>query len=161
MNQQIFFQDTTPDDIPMILQMESDQDNSAFIFPNTEAQHLELIQDSDIKHCLIKTKEGLTVGFVIIAGLDNNNRSVEFRRIVIHQKGKGYGRLAIQEIKRLCFEELNCHRLWLDVLEINSRARNLYQSEGFKEEGMLRDGILKDDKFLNLIIMSMLENEYN
>ena len=45
--------------------------------------------------------------------------------------------MAIKEIKRYCIEELKCHRFWLDVLENNQRARYLYQSKGFKEEGML------------------------
>lgn len=94
---------------------------------------------------------------MILAGLTNENKSIEFKRIVISKKGKGYGRKALNKIKHYCFYKLHCHRLWLDVLETNERARYLYQSEGFKEEGVLRDCIFKDGNYKNLVIMSLLE----
>jgi RimJ/RimL family protein N-acetyltransferase len=68
--------------------------------------------------------------------------------------------MALKEIKHYCFEQLNCHRLWLDVFENNNRARHLYHSENFVEEGKLRDCILVGDEFKSLILMSILEIEY-
>lgn len=131
-----------------------------FIFPNTKEEHFKLIGDPNIEHLLLKDKSNNLIGFVILAGVLNQNKSIEFRRIVIDKKGKGYGRRAIIEMKKYCFEELHCHRLWLDVLETNERARHLYLSEGFIEEGKLRDCILKGDEYISLIIMSILADEY-
>jgi RimJ/RimL family protein N-acetyltransferase len=48
------------------------------------------------------------------------------------------------------FDELGAHRLWLDVFEHNARARHVYRSMGFAEEGV--DG--------SLVVMSMGEDEY-
>ncbi|WP_074406441.1 MULTISPECIES: GNAT family N-acetyltransferase [Aquimarina] len=147
-------------DIETVVSIEADTENSQFILPNSREEHLHLITDSDIEHLILKSENNITIGFVILAGLQNNNRSIEFRRIVINSKGRGYGRMAIKELKQYCFKKLDCHRLWLDVFETNERARYLYQSEGFKEEGILRDSIWVNGEFKNLIIMSMLENEY-
>ena len=56
------------------------------------------------------------------------------------QKSKeGYGREAIRLVKKLCFEELSLHRLWLDVFTTNVNAIRLYESEGFQYEGELRE----------------------
>ena len=151
---------TQKSDISTIVSMEQDSENSQFIFPNSADEHINLLLDENIEHLLLKSENNETIGFVILAGLRDKNRSIEFRRIVINQKGKGFGRKAIQEIKRFCFKEMKCHRLWLDVLENNERAVHLYQSEGFKEEGKLRESILIDNKFIGLIIMSILEREY-
>lgn len=152
---------TRKSDIDAIVSMENDRENSQFILPNSKEEHYDLIANKNIEHLVLKSNDNEIIGFVILAGLENKNRSIEFRRIVINQKNKGFGRKAIKEIKHFCFEKLDCHRLWLDVLENNASARHLYQSEGFKEEGKLRDCMLIKGKFINLVIMSILENEYN
>lgn len=150
---------TKVSDIETIVSIESEEENLQFIFPNSKKEHHNLILDENIEHLLLKSEDNQLIGFAILAGLNNKNKSIEFRRIVIKEKGKGYGRMAIKELKKYSFNNLNCHRLWLDVLETNKRARNLYKSEGFKEEGKLRDCILVKNRFINLIIMSILENE--
>ncbi len=143
---------TQESDIDNIISMEKDSENLQFILPNSREEHKSLIKDENIEHLLLKSENNKIIGFVILAGLKEKSRNIEFRRIIISEKGKGFGRLAIIKIKLYCFEKLNCHRLWLDVLESNERARHLYQAEGFKDEGKLIDE--------NLIIMSILENEY-
>lgn len=158
--QQIFLYKTVESDIDTIVSMESEVENSMFIIPNTKEEHHQLLNDENIEHLLLKSENDELIGFAILAGIENRHNNIEFRRIVIKTKGKGYGRDAIREITTYCFEILKCHRLWLDVLESNSRARHLYHSEGFKEEGKLRNCVLIRDKYLNLIVMSMLENEY-
>ena len=129
-------QKTREADIPDVLSMENNIENAQFIFPNSKEEHIDLIHDDNVEHLLLSLKNK-TIGFVILAGLNDKNRNIEFRRIVVKEKGKGFGRMAIQKLKQYSFEVLNCHRLWLDVLENNKRARHLYQSEGFKEEGKL------------------------
>lgn len=100
---------------------------------------------------LEKVEDGEAVGYVILANL---HKSVELRRIVVAEKGRGYGRAAVRQIKRLVFEELGAPRPWLDVKENNSRARHIYTSEGFTIEGTSRECLEP------LVIMSILEREY-
>ena len=71
-------------------------------------------------------------------GILRHFQSLEFRRIVITDKGKGYGRESLRLIKKMAFEELSAHRLWLDVKDHNLRARHVYEAEGFMVEGVLR-----------------------
>jgi len=151
---------TQESDLDTVLALENNSENSQFIFGNSKEEHLNLLKNADIDHLMLKSENNDTLGFVILAGLKNKNRSIEFRRIVIKDKGKGFGRLAIKELKQHCFEKLKCHRLWLDVFETNERARYLYQSEGFVEEGKLRDCILSDNEYKSLVVMSILESEY-
>jgi RimJ/RimL family protein N-acetyltransferase len=42
----------------------------------------------------------------------------------------------------------------------NVRAQALYRSEGFVEEGRLRDSVRTDDGYDSLIVMSVLADEY-
>lgn len=153
---------TQESDLDSIVSIESQSENSGFILTNTKKEHLAMLQDKNIDHLVLTLAEvGKKIaGFIILAGLNDRNKSIEFRRIVIIEKGKGLGRLAIRKIKEYVFEKKKCNRLWLDVLESNSRARHLYLSEGFVEEGKLREAIMTDGGSASLIVMSILKNEY-
>jgi RimJ/RimL family protein N-acetyltransferase len=82
-------------------------------------------------------------------------------RIVVTDKGKGYGRAAVDAIKRYTFDTLSAHRLWLDVKEHNTRARAVYEKEDFRYEGTLRECLKGPAGFESLVVMSMLEQEYH
>jgi len=152
---------TKPIDISEIVAIEVNLENSKFITPNTTEEHLRLLKDDDIMHLVIKSESSDILGFIILAGLTNNHKSIEFRRIVIRDKGKGLGRKAVRYIKTYAFETLQCNRLWLDVLKKNTRAKSLYLSEGFKEEGVLREALLTQEGFQDLVLMSILKKDFN
>lgn len=141
-NSQIGLKETLPEGIVLISEMEKQEENLRFITPYDKKRHLEVIVNKDEEHLTAWDKKtGKIVGFVILAGLQNPNLSLEFRRIVIQEKRKGIGKQCLQLIKKYCFNNLKFHRLWLDVFEDNARAIHLYRSEGFIEEGKLRDVI--------------------
>ncbi len=147
-------------DLDFVLHAEQSPENRAFVTGWTRDQHREAANSNDQRHLIIENEEGRSVGYVLLADLTNKNQSVEFRRIVVTDKGKGYGREAFQLIKEIAFNELRAHRLWLDVKEHNIRARHVYESEGFVVEGILRECVKTDDKYESMVIMSMLTNEY-
>ena len=60
----------------------------------------------------------------------------------------------------MAFRDLGAHRFWLDVKSLNHRALALYRSEGFVEEGRLRDSVKTSDGYDSLVVMSMLAAEY-
>ena len=101
------------------------------------------------------------MGYLILAGLENANLSIELRRIVVTDKSKGYGKEALRLIKKLAFEQLKAHRLWLDVKGHNLRAKHIYEFEGFVVEGVLRECVKIEETFESLVVMSMLCSEYH
>jgi RimJ/RimL family protein N-acetyltransferase len=60
----------------------------------------------------------------------------------------------------MAFEIFHAHRLWLDVKEHNKIARNLYEKQGFTLEGIFRDYVIYENKYENVVLMSILEEEY-
>ncbi|TAE21626.1 MAG: N-acetyltransferase [Candidatus Kapaibacterium sp.] len=160
-NSQLGITETLASDIERICDIEKQHENNQFITPYSKDRHLQVLNGKDEQHLSVWDKESNElIGFIILAGLENSNLSLEFRRIVIQSKGKGLGRQCLQLVKRYCFENLRFHRLWLDVFEDNSRAIHLYKSEQFVEEGKLRDVIKQGDRFRTLIVLSILENEF-
>lgn len=147
-------------DLNYVLSVEHNKDNALYLIPWTKEEHSYLIQQTHIRHMIIQTHQNEPVGYIIMAGIDNPNRSLELRRIAIEKKGSGYGRQVLQIIKKWAFLSQKSHRLWLDVKDFNTRARHLYSSEGFVTEAILRDCIKTGDHYESLVLMSILEYEY-
>ena len=74
--------------------------------------------------------------------------------------GKGYGTEALDLIIYYAFNELNFHRLGINVLSYNERAIALYERTGFQREGVMREFGMRDGKRYDLIFYGMLRNEW-
>lgn len=152
---------TTENDLQYVLSAQADEDSRPFVTAWPEEKHRAALDEANIEHLIVESKpNNQRIGFVILAGLESEHRNIEFMRIVITEKGKGYGKVAVQAIKRHAFETLAAHRLWLDVKEHNMRARTLYEKQGFRYEGTLRECLKVPEGFESLVVMSLLEQEY-
>jgi diamine N-acetyltransferase len=148
-----------PNDIEFILTQESRGDFKDLILSWSREEHSSNLHSIDKRYFMIEDASGATSGYAILSGLNSPNRSIELTRIAIAEPGLGYGKLALNIIIKKVFEEYKAHRFWLDVFEHNQRARHVYQSVGFQEEGVLREAIRQGNKYSSLVIMSILENE--
>ena len=152
---------TTDNDLEFVFRVERDNENAPFVLQWSHERHLSAIYSEDTAHLVVEARGGRRLlGYVILSGLTDPAHSIEFVRIVIAEKGKGYGRETVHLIKRLAFEDLAAHRLWLDVMEHNTRAQRLYESHGFVFEGTLRDATRVGNQFYSLHVLSMLEDEH-
>jgi RimJ/RimL family protein N-acetyltransferase len=156
----IFIRKTKIDDIDFVIKSETDSENAQYVGQWSCNEHIKALENPDLLHLIIESSNGEKIGYIIIAGIENKNKSIEFRRIVVTEKGKGYGKEAVRLVKKLAFEKLRSHRLWLDVREKNNRAQYVYRSQGFKDEGKLRESIIYNGNYESLIVMSILETEY-
>lgn len=151
---------TQKSDLDFVIKVENETENAQYIGNWSKEQHLDSLKNPDILHLIVEdNKTNSSIGYIIMAGLENQNHNVEFKRFVICKKGEGFGKETLGLIKKYSFDELNAHRLWLDVRYKNKRAQNVYKSQGFKEEGILRECIFYNGSYESLIVMSILENE--
>ncbi|PZR51578.1 N-acetyltransferase [Xylanimonas oleitrophica] len=111
------------------------------------------------------------IGEISLNEIDDVARSANLRlQMLPDYRGRGYGREAIWEVLRFAFDGYRVdgerepgpglHRVGLDVLSINPRAKALYESLGFREEGRLRDVYRDGDGWADAIVMSILEDEF-
>jgi diamine N-acetyltransferase len=152
-------------DLDFVVEVETDGHNLPFITPWERTQHEGAVRFPDFRHFIVEAGESYErIGFVILQGCRNPHRSVELKRIVLQAKGRGLGRACVRLLKQMAFRDLHAHRFWLDVKQLNSRALALYQSEGFVEEGRLRESVRVSidgaDGYDSLVVMSLLDREY-
>jgi diamine N-acetyltransferase len=154
---------TMTSDLDFVISVEQDAANRPFITPWERTQHEGAIRFPDSRHFIVEAGAGYpSAGFVILQGCRNPHRSIELKRMVLlpSVQGAGVGRTCLRLLAAMAFRDLGAHRFWLDVKGRNLRAQALYRSEGFVEEGRLRESVRTDDGFDSLIVMSMLEGEH-
>ena len=134
---------TTPADLDWVLAAEGHPDNRPFVTQWTRKQHEATLEHPDTRHLIVENAaDGHPVGYVILAGLARPRDGVELRRIVVTEKGKGFGRATLRRVKTMALNDLRTRRLWLDVRANNPRAKRLYEAEGFAVEGTGADGLI-------------------
>ena len=76
------------------------------------------------------------------------------------QTGKGIGSEAMRLLLDFGFNELNFHRIQLNVIAYNEPAIKLYERQGFTREGTYREFIHRDGNRYDLYLYGLLRNEW-
>jgi RimJ/RimL family protein N-acetyltransferase len=74
--------------------------------------------------------------------------------------GQGYGKESLLLTLQYSFQELNLHRVQLEVQADNTRAVRCYKNAGFREEGIRRQLYFRDGKWRDQILMGILADEF-
>lgn len=69
---------------------------------------------------------------------------------------KGIGTIAVEYMTRYGFDVLKLHRIYAEVFENNIGSMIVLEKNGYKREGVLRDDVYKNGKYLDTIVYSKL-----
>jgi RimJ/RimL family protein N-acetyltransferase len=75
------------------------------------------------------------------------------------ERSRGVGTALMREIVRLGFDELELHRISLNVFDFNTPAIRCYERVGFITEGHLRESRRASDGYWSLVAMGMLASD--
>ena len=148
-------------DLGYIMTLQFAPENLKFIVPFDENYHREIINSdgSEKSDVIIEEIEtGIAAGYFMLRELDSP--CAEYTHVIIGRKGLGYGREALRLLMKWTFEIKKFHRVWIDCKDYNSIALHLYESSGFVREGVLREYLLTDGVYENLIVLGILDREY-
>jgi len=106
--------------------------------------------------------EGRHIGNIGLHKIDRLHQKAEVG-IVIGEPtfwSKGYGTEAMETALEYGFGPLGLNKVSLDVLDTNERAIRTYTRIGFVREGVHREDVFKDGRFVHVIRMSILAREF-
>jgi RimJ/RimL family protein N-acetyltransferase len=102
------------------------------------------------------------IGNAGLSSIDWKNRHAVFG-IALGEKaywGQGYGADATRTMLRFAFQEMNLHRVELEVYDHNPRARRCYEKAGFRHEGIRRQALFRDGHWHDTFHMAILRDEF-
>jgi diamine N-acetyltransferase len=156
------------DDVGQIAAMERLQEFRTFVGQWTEEEHCQKMANADVRYFVALSgqsevtdaRQSELAAFAILQGLTSEHRSIELKRVVVKSPGQGRGKQILRELLDRAFHEFKAHRVWLDVFETNLRARHVYESLGFRYDGIFREANFRDGAYHSLCLMSLLDREY-
>lgn len=102
------------------------------------------------------------VGYFRLSNYSKENKNIYVGADISKEyTGMGIAKNAYNLFIPFLFTEYNLNKISLEVLSTNQRAINLYNKLGFVKEGVKREEILKNNKWIDSIIMSILKSEYS
>jgi diamine N-acetyltransferase len=150
-----------PEDIAFIMATERTPGFENLVGRWSEEAHRAALATPGHAHLLGIDAAGERTAFAIIRDLDDAHGNVCLKRIAVTVPGRGVGSRFVGEVVRWAFTQTAAHRLWLDVMAHNARARHVYAAHGFVEEGVMR-GAHKgaDGGRVDLVLMSLLRPDW-
>ncbi len=111
---------------------------------------------------LIIEYEDKAVGLATIDDIDWKNRTASHgMKLIKEAQGKGIGKDVVMTICDYAFYELQLNRLEGGMLETNIPSLKLYEKCGWKKEGIFRQYVYKNGKYLDYYPVAILKQDYN
>ena len=149
------------EDIPFIMAVERRPGYDRMVGRWTEAEHFAALSNPGYAYLVGTGDMGHAAGFTILRDIDDPHGNVCLKRIAVAQPGRGFGGAFLGLVLAWTFAETPAHRIWLDVLADNKRARHVYTAAGFVEEGLLRQAYrLPQGGRIDLVLMSLLRPDW-
>ncbi|MCQ4021947.1 MULTISPECIES: GNAT family N-acetyltransferase [unclassified Ruminococcus] len=116
---------------------------------------------TDFEYGIFSARNGEYIGNIGLIGIDYINKCADITYI-IHPRfqNRGYACLASKLIIAYGFEFLNLQRIQGKCMDFNIASKTVMLKCGFTYEGLGRQEMLKDNKFVNLEHYSLLKSEY-
>lgn len=129
----------TEADISAIIEIERTPGFEQFFGWFSEDEHRAHLSDPDCR-LLVMDEDGAVQGFALLRGFVTGDGHIRLNRLAARTPGKGAGQRLLDHAKALAFAEPSTRRFWLRVAETNSRARHVYERNGFVLESRLPAG---------------------
>ncbi|MBL8522973.1 MAG: GNAT family N-acetyltransferase [Betaproteobacteria bacterium] len=144
-----------------------DQLGSAFRFVGTEVDEKWFegylaSRSHNVRLAICDEKSRKVIGAAYLLEIDWISRSAEFAIWIgeATARGKGAGETATRAMLRHAFHDLNLHRVHLAVIAGNKAAAALYRKIGFVQEGVRRQALFKNGKYVDVVEMAILSSEF-
>lgn len=148
-------------DLPEIMEIERQPGFEHLVGRSTLEFHTRAMADPDHAYFVGLAPDGRIEGFAILRDVENPQHNTCLKRLAVRVPGNGFGKPFLGDVIAWVFENTETHRLWLDHIITNDRARHVYEENGFVREGISREAYaLPGGSRIDLAVMSILRREW-
>ena len=111
---------------------------------------------------IIDLQTNRLIGNIGIFNINHLHRTAEVGIFIGNKDywNKGYGGEALALLLDYSFKKLNLHTILLRTYSYNRRAVACYEKIGFKKIGEIRDGLIRNMEYHNIILMDILPADF-
>ncbi|MBU3597331.1 UDP-4-amino-4,6-dideoxy-N-acetyl-beta-L-altrosamine N-acetyltransferase [Polynucleobacter bastaniensis] len=100
------------------------------------------------------------IGLFNLAGMDQISKKLTAGFYIGAFEYLSIGALIPPFFYNYIFFDLKFNKIWGEVFWDNINVRKIHQFHGFREVGVFRDHVLKDDKFHNIVLIELLSDSW-
>ena len=136
------------------------------LFPNTRRRMENFLKSVDnaqnVMFCILDRKTGSHVGNVKLGPIQWIHRTSNFGILIGDKRfwGKGYATEATNLVLEYAFNKLNLNKVNLGFVAEHKAAAAVYKKLGFKIEGRTRQQFHSNGRYLDVIQMGLLKEEF-
>lgn len=161
-------EDVTDEYVSWLNDEEVCRDNSHATFPNTKEKTYAYVESLTAGNrqsvfCIRWKKNLEHVGNIALQNINWVNRSAELAIIIGNRKywGKGIGTEAYSLLIGYAFERLNLNRVSSGQTVRNTGMLRVCEKCGMKKEGVFREAMFKEGRYLDTVVCSILRSDYD
>ena len=116
----------------------------------------------EIRLGIVQKEANELIGLIYLTNINyiNKNAMISFMIGENDLRGRGFVNEAQIEILKYAFYELGLERIYAHILESNTSSIKSVEKFGYAQEGILRNAVYKEGKFQNVVIYSILKQEF-
>ena len=117
----------------------------------------EVVRDESSMLGMITLPDGTLVGATAFLDIRPDQRRAEMRKLIgdPHMRGRGFAKAATQLWVGYGFGKLGLRKIYINTLDTNIRNIRLNEALGFRLEGILRDEVLLDGTYHDVLRMAI------
>lgn len=114
------------------------------------------------KFIIICNAKKTKIGLISLMKIDLNNHHCEIGITIGNTDywGKPHAKEAFRLMLEYCFKTLAMNMVYLTVFENNIRAIKFFHKMGLQKDGIFRQAIFKNEKYISLQLMSIQAKEF-
>ncbi len=156
------------EDIPLKVKWINDPNNNQYLHYDLPLEvgktekWFEKVENSDKRVDAVIELDNKPVGLIGLLCIDKKNKKAEYYITMGENtcKGKGVSKRASKLILKYGFEELGLNKIYLYTETDNIKAQILFESLGFKKEGLLKNDLYSKDSYVDRFLYGLLKEEW-
>lgn len=168
---QLYLRALEPEDLEFLYRLENDTSiweisgtqkpySKAILKKYLSNAHLDIYEVKQLRLCICNSNDEV-IGLIDLFDFDPKNRRAGVGMVIESPKnrGKGFGKEALQLLCDYAFDQLNLRQVYANILEDNKASISLFEKVGFELVGNKKEWIFAKGKFKNELLFQKLNHE--
>ncbi|MBO6303541.1 MAG: UDP-4-amino-4,6-dideoxy-N-acetyl-beta-L-altrosamine N-acetyltransferase [Selenomonadaceae bacterium] len=131
----------------------------------TKEEHLKRLKNIErgslLQYMIVDADTNKSIGSAFLTDIDRVHQKAELGIFIgdsnyLSPSRGGGGQRSIEKLLKIAFKDEKLHKIYLRVLPENKRAIRCYENVGFKTEGYLKDSVLIEGKYHDIMLMAII-----
>lgn len=158
-----------PEDLELLYEWENNDDY--WLISNTsspfsrytlkryiENSHKSIYETGQLRFMIEHIEDKIAIGTIDIFEFDSFHKRAGIGILIANEayRRKGYAFMSLTCLIKYCFNTLQLHQLYCNILATNKESLDLFKKRGFTETGIKRDWILTSKGYVDEIMLQLI-----